>query len=631
MNAVIKLCQATEIRMHFRSTQLIRRMTATLLSHGTLAILAACATTAVQPGSVTGTVTQAAAQAYLDSYAAEYQRLYTTSANAEWASNTRIVTGDSTNAVRTRAANEALTRFVGSTQNIGTIRAFLAQPQVLTELQKRSLEAMLYNAGTGPQTVADVVNRRIAADAAQTEKLYGYTFTVAGKPIVPNQIDSVLRASSNLPERRAFWESSKAIGPTLKPGIIDLRSLRNQTVQALGYPDFFSYQVSEYGMSADDMLQLTDGMNRELRPLYRELHTWARHELAKKYNQPVPDLIPADWLPNRWGQSWADLVTVKGLNLDSAFVGKTPQWIVQQGENFFKSLGFDALPSSFWAQSSLYELPANSPFKKNTHASAWHLDLERDVRSLMSVVPDADWYGTSHHELGHIYYYMSYTQPSVPLVLRGGANRAYHEGIGTLMELASSQRRYLVNRGVISGASAPDAMQQLLKEALQYVVFMPFSTGTMTRFEHELYSKNLPPEQFNAKWWELARKYQGIVPPTARGEQFADALTKTHINDDPGQYYDYALSQALLFQLHNHIATTILRQDPHDTDYYGNRQVGEFLKTLMAPGASRPWRDVLKETTGQELNAQAMVSYFAPLYTWLQAQNRGRTYTLPAI
>jgi len=580
---------------------------------------------------VSGTVTRTAAQAYIDTYATEYQRLSTASSNAEWASNTRIVAGDSTNAARTRAANEALTRFVGSTQNINTIRAFLLQPQILTDLQKRSLEAMLYNAGQGPQTVADVVKRRIAAEAAQTEKLYGYTFTVANKPIVPNQIDSVLRVSSNLAERRAFWESSKAIGPTLKAGIVDLRSLRNQTVQALGYPDFFSYQVSEYGMSADDMLSLTDAMNREIRPLYRELHTWARYELARRYKQPVPDLIPADWLPNRWGQSWADLVSVRGLNLDSAFVGKTPEWIVRQGENFFKSLGFDALPASFWEKSSLYELPANSPFKKNTHASAWHIDLDRDVRSLMSVVPDADWYGTSHHELGHIYYYMSYSTPAVPTVLRGGANRAYHEGIGTLLELASSQRQYLVNRGVISGASAPDTMQQMLKEALQYIVFMPFSTGTMTRFEHELYAGTLSPDQFNSKWWELARKYQGIVPPTARGEQFADALTKTHINDDPGQYYDYALSQALLFQLHNHIARNILKQNPHDTDYYGNRQAGDFLRALMAPGASRPWREVLKETTGQELNAQAIVEYFAPLYSWLREQNKGRTYTLPEI
>ena len=596
-------------------------------------ISAACATgTQTTIGSdVAATVTQATARSYLDRYAREYQRLATASSEAQWASNTRIVEGDSTNAVRTRAADEALNAFVGSTQNISTIRTFLKAESVITPIQKRQLEAMLYNAGTGPQIVADVVKRRIAADAAQTEKLYGYTFTVNGKAVTPNQIDSTLRNSANLADRRAYWESSKAIGPTLKSGIVDLRSLRNQTVQALGYPDFFSYQVSDYGMSTDEMLRLTDMMNRELRPLFRELHTWTRYELAKKYRQPVPDFIPADWLPNRWGQDWSALVNVEGLNLDAAFNGKSPEWIVRQGENFYKSLGFDSLPSVFWEKSSLYPLPPNSPFKKNTHASAWHMDLANDVRSLMSVEPNADWYGTSHHELGHIYYYMSYSTPAVPLVLRGGANRAYHEGIGTLMELASGQRRFLVNRGVISGASAPDSIQILLKEALQYVVFMPFSTGTMTRFEHELYSKNLPAGQFNAKWWELARKYQGIAPPTMRGEEFADGLTKTHINDDAGQYYDYALSQALLFQLHNHIARNILKQNPHDTDYYGSKPVGDFLRTLMAPGASRPWRDVLKETTGQELNAQAMVQYFAPVYEWLKVQNRGRTYTLPEI
>src|SRR5687767_5248811 len=597
-------------------------------------LLSACASgtrTNTVGTEIAGAVTREAVQAYLDSYEKEFQRLYTASSEAQWASNTRIVEGDSTNAVRTRAADEALNAFVGSTQNINTIRTFLRASSVITPLQKRQLETMLYNAGTGPQTVADVVKRRIAADAAQTEKLYGYRFTVGGKEVTPNQIDSVLRNSNNLTDRRAYWEASKAIGPTLKPGIINLRTLRNQTVQALGYPDFFTYQVSDYGMTADEMLRLTDNMNRELRPLFRELHTWARYELAKKYNQPVPDLIPADWLPNRWGQDWSALVSVEGLNLDSAFIGKTPEWIVRQGEEFYKSLGFAPLPASFWEKSSLYPVPPNSAFKKNTHASAWHMDLANDVRSLMSVEANVDWYGTSHHELGHVYYYMTYSTPQVPLVLRGGANRAYHEGIGTLMELASGQRRFLANRGLIRPNVAPDSIQSLLKEALQYVVFMPFSTGTMTRFEHELYSKNLSPDQFNAKWWELARKYQGIAPPTPRGEQYADALTKTHINDDAGQYYDYALSQALLFQLHNHIATNILRQNPHDTDYYGNRQVGDFLKALMAPGASRPWREVLKETTGQELNAQAMVQYFAPLYNWLREQNKGRTYTLPEI
>jgi peptidyl-dipeptidase A len=570
-------------------------------------------------------------EAYLASYAKQYQRLSYASAEAEWASNTRIVEGDSSNAVRTRQANEALARFVGSAENIGKIQQFLSKKDQLTPLQVRELEVMLYLAAEKPQTAADVVSRRIAAEAAQTETLYSYQFRLKNKPVTPNDIDQALRTSKGLPDRLAVWEASKAVGPALKPGLLKLRDLRNQVVRTLGYPDYFTYQVSDYGMSTDEMLQLTEQLMRDLRPLYRELHTWARYELARRYGVPVPDQLPAHWLPNRWGQDWSALVDVKGLNLDAALAKRSPEWVVRQGESFYRSLGFDSLPSTFWSKSSLYPLPADAPYKKNTHASAWHLDLDRDVRSLMSVEPNREWYETVHHELGHVYYYMSYSRPEVPLVLRSGANRAYHEGVGSMMGLASLQRRFLAGRGLVSPTAQVDSMAGLLQEALGYVVLMPFGAGTMTRFEHALYAENLPADQLNAKWWGLARKYQGIVPPAPRGERWADALTKTHINDDPAQYYDYALSYALLFQLHDHIAREILHQDPHDTDYYGNHEVGAFLKRLMAPGASRPWRTVLKETTGRELDGKAMVEYFAPLYHWLQQQNRGRKATLPEI
>ncbi|MBA3580181.1 MAG: M2 family metallopeptidase, partial [Gemmatimonadaceae bacterium] len=551
----------------------------------TVVMASACSQIAQTAVSVaTSVVTQGDAQAYLDSYAAEFQRLSYASSLAEWESNTRIVAGDSSNAVRTKAANEASARFVGSVANIERIRGFLAHKDRLTPLQVRQLEAMLYAAANQPATVPDIVRRRIAAETEQTEKLYGYTFMVGGKAVTPNQIDSTLRNSTNMADRRAYWESSKAIGPTLKPGIMNLRNLRNQTVRALGYPDFFTYQVSDYEMTTDEMLRMNDDLLRQIRPLYRELHTWARYELAKRYNLPVPEYLPAHWLSNRWGQNWSDLATASGgPSLNDAFMGKTSEWVVRSSEDFYKSLGFPALPASFYEKSSLYPLPADAPYKKNTHASAWHLDLENDLRSLMSVEPNSYWWETSHHELGHIYYYVAYSRPEVPLVLRGGANRAYHEAIGSMIGLASMQRPFLVGRGLLAANAQADERAQLLREALNFVVFMPWSAGVMTRFEHELYANELPADQWNARWWELARRYQGIVPPAARGEQFADALTKTHINDDPAQYYDYALSFALLFQMHNHIAKNILHQDPRNTNYYGNTGVGDFLRTLMAP------------------------------------------------
>jgi peptidyl-dipeptidase A len=124
-------------------------------------------------------------------------------------------------------------------------------------------------------------------------------------------------------------------------------------------------------------------------------------------------------------------------------------------------------------------------------------------------------------------------------------------------------------------------------------------------------------------------KYQGITPPSPRGEEYCDAATKTHINDDAAQYYDYALSYVLLFQLHDHIANKILKQNPHATNYYGSKDVGNFIREIMRPGASVDWRVLLKEKTGDELSAKAMLSYFAPLMAYLKQVNQGRKYALP--
>lgn len=566
--------------------------------------------------------------AYLAGYAREYQRLYYDDSQAQWDNNTHIVAGDTTNAARARRTGEALAAFQGSVANIEEIRGYLADSARLTPLQVRQLDVMLYNAAGSPATVADTVKARIAAETEQVEKLYGWQFRIGTRAVTANDLDNTLRSSRKLPERLAAWEASKAVGPSLKSGLVRLRDLRNRVVQALGYPDFFTYQVSDYGMTTDEMLALNDSLIAQVWPLYRELHTWARYELAKRYGVPVPDRLPAHWLPNRWGQDWSALVDIQGLNADSALATHDAAWVVKQGEDFYVSLGFDTLPTAFYQRSSLYPVPADAPYKKNTHASAWHMDLDHDIRSLMSVEPNQEWYGTVHHELGHIYYYLTYSTPDVPIVLRAGANRAYHEAIGSMMGLAALQPRFLAGRGLTPANAAPDSIAQMLQEALDYVVFIPWSAGTMTRFEHALYAEGLPPDQWNRRWWELVAKYQGIVPPSPRDERWADGLTKTHINDDPGQYYDYALSYALLFQLHDHIARDILKQNPHNTDYYGSRATGDFLRHLMAPGASRPWRDVLKETTGHGLDARAMVDYFQPLYEWLKEQNKGRKYTI---
>jgi peptidyl-dipeptidase A len=127
-------------------------------------------------------------------------------------------------------------------------------------------------------------------------------------------------------------------------------------------------------MTTPETLQLHDDFLRELRPLYLQLHTWARYELAKRYGRPVPEKIPAHWLPNRWAQEWGAMEPVPGL--DEAFRGRSAEWVVKAGEAFYTGIGRPPLPESFWKNSDLYPVQVADTQRKTPTPLLGHRSRE---------------------------------------------------------------------------------------------------------------------------------------------------------------------------------------------------------------------------------------------------------------
>jgi len=579
---------------------------------------------------------------FVSAYTDTYLELRRRSAEADWALNTRIVPGDTTAAAESQRARLALAAFGGSAANLSEIRRWFESDE-LTPLERRQLESMERAAAEYPASAGEAVEARVRLETSQIETLFGYDFRLDGHSVSTNELDAILRASDDLELRERAWSVSKEVGAALRPGVLPLTDLRNRAVREVGFEDYFDYKAAGYGLDRAGVEVRSEELIADIWPLYREIHTWARYALAAKYGVDVPDYLPAHWLPDRWGQDWSPVLGSVGSGLDDALARRDAEWIVSEAERFYVSLGFEALPETFWERSSMYPAPPDAAYRKNNHASAWHMDLDRDVRTLMSVESNARWYETTHHELGHVYYYLSYANENVPPLLRTGANRAFHEAIGSLLGLAATQDRFLAGRGLLGaprvelddGRGAPRSIdidseiRPLLREALRFIAVLPWSAGVMTRYESELYAGEIDERTMNSRWWELKKRYQGIVPPSERGESFADAASKTHITNDPAEYYDYAFSIAILFQLHGRIAGDILGHDPHDTDYWGSRETGDFLREIMQLGATRGWEDVLLDATGRELGGEAVVEYFAPLLGWMRAENEGRAHTLP--
>jgi len=597
-------------------------------------IAAAAPKPATKPSKKSGSPKSAAekeAEAFLTTVTSLLGPVAVSTNLADWASLIDVTpehTGQRTGADKAQAA------LAGSKLIIEKTKALLKNRKQLDDETARQLEKLLLGAAESPGTIPEVVAARVEAEAHQSSILDGYTFCAApptpssnkggacARPITANQIDDILRKSRDLPERLRVWTASKEIGRPLKPGLVELIKLRNQVAREMGYHSYFALQVADYGMTVEEMMKLLDDALETTKPLFDGLHCFARYELAARFKRPPPRLIPAHWLGNRWAQSWPGLI--ESANLDPLFKGSTAESIVKSAENFYVSLGFPKLPPAFWEHSDLYPVPAGVARKKNAHASAWDIDRAGDVRSLMSVEPNEEWFDTAHHELGHIYYFLSYDRPEVPYLLRDGANRAFHEAVGELAKLASQQTPYLVKVGVMPEGKRPDPTEWLLQSALDSIVFLPFSAGTMSHFEHDLYEEELPPAEWQQKWWDDVAAFQGVVPPGSREGDLCDACTKTHINDDPAQYYDYALATMIKFQLHDHICSTILKQDVRACDYSGNKDVGAFLKGILSLGATRDWRTVIKEATGEPISPRAMMACCQPLVEVLAKRNEGR-------
>jgi peptidyl-dipeptidase A len=229
---------------------------------------------------------------------------------------------------------------------------------------------------------------------------------------------------------------------------------------------------------------------------------------------------------------------------------------------------------------------------------------------------------TIHHELGHNFYQRAYNKQ--PYLFRESANDGFHEAVGDTIALSVTPE-YLVKIGLLK--AAPDTSKDiglLLKTALEKIAFLPFGL-LIDQWRWKVFSGEIPPEKYNETWWELRKKYQGVAPPVSRSESNFDPGAKYHVAANV-PYTRYFLSFIMQFQFHRGLAQAAGCTGPlNRCSIYDSKEAGKRLNAMLAMGESRPWPAALQALTGQrEMDATAIIDYFAPLKKWLDEQNRGK-------
>jgi peptidyl-dipeptidase A len=117
----------------------------------------------------------------------------------------------------------------------------------------------------------------------------------------------------------------------------------------------------------------------------------------------------------------------------------------------------------------------------------------------------------------------------------------------------------------------------------------------------------------------------GVSAPLPRSETDFDPGAKYHV---PGNtpYTRYFLARILQFQFYRALCREAGYTGPlHRCSFYGSKEAGRKLQAMLAMGTSRPWPEILEAMTGEkQMDAGALVEYFAPLKEWLDRQNKGR-------
>ncbi len=452
-----------------------------------------------------------------------------------------------------------------------------------------------------------------------------------GTCLALGELEDILAESRNPGELLEAWQGWRTVSPPMRELYARQVELANEGATELGFNDLGTMWRSAYDMDPADFPGELDRIWNQVSPLYEALHCHVRASLQEQYGSevvPGEGPIPAHLLGNMWAQSWEnvfDLVappqTEPGYDLTAILndEGYDPISMVKTGEAFFSSLGFEQLPDTFWTR-SLFVKPADRDVV--CHASAWDIDEQDDLRIKMCIDVNSEDFKTIHHELGHNYYQRAYKDQTY--LYRNSANDGFHEAVGDTLSLSITPE-YLAQLGLLD--EVPDAsgdLGLLMNQALEKIAFLPF--GLMVdQWRWKVFAGEVGPEGYNDLWWQLREQYQGVGAPGERPADAFDPGAKFHV---PGNtpYTRYFLAHILQFQFHRALCKVAGNTDPiHRCSIYGSEEAGERLNAMLEMGRSRPWPEALEALTGSsEMDATAILDYFAPLQAWLDEQNAGR-------
>jgi peptidyl-dipeptidase A len=489
-------------------------------------------------------------------------------------------------------AQVALEKLHSDTAAFAQVKAFRESGQVTDPLLRRQLE-IIYLSYLGGQIDTKTLEELVRRQSEIEQKFNTYRVKVGERTLNDNQVDSILKYSTNSGELEATWKASKQIGRVVAADLIALAKLRNQAARSLGFGNFYEMQLKLGEQDPAEVAALFDELDSLTGDAYTVLKGEIDSALAVRDGVAKNQLRPWHY-QNRFFQ---EAPTIYHVDLDGFYRDKDPVALTRA---YYAGIGLPV--DSILARSDLYERPG-----KYQHAECYDIDQAGDVRAICNVRPDYYWMNTMLHELGHGVYSW-YNDRQAPWLLRDAAHSLTTEAVANFFGRLAANPKWLEQ---VAGVPKPEVDKVAADCArmlrLEQLVFSRWAQ-VMVRFERAFYEN--PEQDLNKLWWSLVEKYQGLTPLAGRDEP--DWASKIHLASTPVYYHNYLIAELLASQFAATIGRTVLKSsDPFGESFAGDPMIGKyFVDNIFHLGRKYPWNEMIERATGEKLTSAYYAKQF---------------------
>lgn len=515
--------------------------------------------------------------------------LFKEAAGASWDAS---ISGMEKDYRRSEEAQLKLVKIFSDTALFAELRTIKESGKVKEPLLKRQME-LLFPMFLRNQVDPSLLEKKIRLESGLEKKYSNFRAVLNGESMSDNQLEEILKSSTDSRELEAAWKAHKTIGREVAADIIKLVKVRNQIARELGFSDYHQMNMTLSEQNPDEVLALFDELDSLTANNFAQLKDEIDAYLANRYSLRPDQLMPWHY-QNRYFQEAPKIYSV---DLDRFYADKD---LVKLTRDFYAGIGLDV--DDIIARSDLFEKPG-----KNQHAYCTDIDRAGDVRVLANVRPTYSWMNTMLHEFGHAVY-AKFNDNRKPYLLRDAAHSFTTEAVAMLMGRLAADPMWMLRMGLIDEEQKNEIAGQCFNALrLEQLTFSRWAQ-VMYRFEKELYAN--PDQDLNSLWWRLVEKYQRLRKPADRDEP--DWATKVHVALYPCYYHNYLLGELLASQLQHYISVNLLGGDSFKSaDYVGKPAVGDFLREkIFYPGCLYSWNEMIQRATGEKLTAKYYAMQF---------------------